>query len=78
MDQTEVVLAVPKWPIQPWYNSFQGTLSQEPYVVTPQKRKSTSTTKIRGATPVVAKNNTPDREDDKKVFTAVIMILFRL
>ena len=37
MDQTEVILVVPKWPTQPWFNTFQGMLSQEPYVVTPQK-----------------------------------------
>ena len=37
MDQTEVFLVVPKWPTQPWYNSFQEMLSQGPYVVTPHK-----------------------------------------
>ena len=37
MDQTEVVLVVPKWPTQSWFNTFQGMLSQEQYVVTPQK-----------------------------------------
>ena len=37
MDQAEVILVVPKWPTQPWYNTFQGMLSQEPYVVTPHK-----------------------------------------
>ena len=35
MDQAEVILVVPKWPTQPWYNTFQGMPSQEPYVVTP-------------------------------------------
>ena len=28
MDQTEVILVVPKWPTQPWYNNVQGMLSQ--------------------------------------------------
>ena len=37
MDQTEVILVVPKWPAQPWYDTFQGMLSQEPYVGTPHK-----------------------------------------
>ena len=37
MDQTEAILVVPKWPAQPWLNNFQGMLSREPYVVTPQK-----------------------------------------
>ena len=37
IDQREVVLAVSKWPTQPWYNSFQGMFFQEPYVVTPRK-----------------------------------------
>ena len=37
VDQTEVLLVVPKWRTQPWYNSFQGMLSQEPYVVSKQK-----------------------------------------
>ena len=35
MNQTEVVLVVPKWQTQSWYNSFQGMLSQELCVVTP-------------------------------------------
>ena len=37
MDQTEVILVVPKWPTQPWYNIFQGMLSQEPHMVTTHK-----------------------------------------
>ena len=37
MDQTEVILVVPKLVTQPWYNTFQGMLSQEPYVVNPHK-----------------------------------------
>ena len=37
MDQTEVILVVPKWPTQPWFNTFQELLSQEPYLVTPLK-----------------------------------------
>ena len=27
MDQTEVILVVPKWQTQPWFNTFQGMLS---------------------------------------------------
>ena len=37
MDQTEVIVVVPKWATQPLHNTFQGTLSQKPYVVTPLK-----------------------------------------
>ena len=37
MDQTEVILVVQKWPTQSWFNTFQGMLSQESYVVTPHK-----------------------------------------
>ena len=37
MDQREIVFAVPKWPTQPWCNSFEGMFFQEPYVVTAHK-----------------------------------------
>ena len=37
IDQTEVILVVPKRPTQPWHNTFQGMLSQKPYVVIPHK-----------------------------------------
>ena len=37
-DQTEVILVIPKWPTQPWFNTFQGMLSHETYVVLYTKR----------------------------------------
>ena len=38
MDQTEFILVVPKWPTQPWFNTFQGMLSQGQYLVTHTKK----------------------------------------
>ena len=37
MDHIEVIIVVPKWSTPPWFNTIQGMLSQEPYVVNPNK-----------------------------------------
>ena len=67
MDQTEVILVVPKWPNQPWYNTFQGMLSQEPYVVTPHRENLLLPQKPEELHPV-AETNTSDRELSEKYF----------
>ena len=55
MDQTEVILVVPKWPTQPWFNTFQGMLSQEPYMVTPHKENLTLPQKTEELHPLRSK-----------------------
>ena len=68
MDQTEVILVVSKWSTQPWFNTLQGMLSQEPYLVTshkenlilPQKKK-------RGTEPLVVETNIANRESLREV-----------
>ena len=60
MDQTELILVVPNWPTQPWFNPFQGMLSQQPYVVTPQKKNL--------ILPQKTETNTSDRENLREVF----------
>ena len=55
---------LPKWPTQPWYNTFiPGALCGDPTQI-----KSTSTTKTRGTAPFVVETNTSDREGVREVF----------
>ena len=73
MDQAEVILVVPKWLTQPWFNTSQAMLSQEQYVVTPHKenlilpQKKKKQINRRTAALVVG-TNTSDRESVRGIF----------
>ena len=68
IDQTEVILVVPKWPTQPWYNNFSVNVVPGTICGDPTQRESNSTTKNRGNASLVVETNTSDRESVRKVF----------